>query len=98
MFVMEANGRGRKQGNLEELNLEALSEPCRLLLLASSLNTSKEAIKKILISIDKAPWILSPGANCPFYPSLSAALAPYYIFSDLTSYPVGTSRPILFKQ
>ena len=38
--------RGRKQGNLWELNLEAFLEPCRLLLLGGSLNTPKEALNK----------------------------------------------------
>ena len=44
--VIESSRRGRKQGNLGELNLEALLEPCRLLLLGGSLNTSKKAINK----------------------------------------------------
>ena len=43
---MEVSRRGRKQGNLGELNLEALLEPCRLLVLGGSLNTSKEVINK----------------------------------------------------
>ena len=47
MSVIEASRRGRKQGNLGELNLEALLEPSRLLLLGGSLYSSKEAIKKI---------------------------------------------------
>ena len=46
MSVMKASRRGRKQGNVAELNLEALLEPCRLLLLGGSLNTSEEAIKR----------------------------------------------------
>ena len=46
MSVTEARRRGRKLGNLGELNLEALLEPCRLLLLGGSFNTSKEAINK----------------------------------------------------
>ena len=37
---------GRKQGNLEKLNLEAFLEPCRLLLFRGSLNTSKKDINK----------------------------------------------------
>ena len=41
--VIKASRRGQKQGNLGEQNLEALLEPCRLLLLGGSLNTSKEA-------------------------------------------------------
>ena len=44
--VIKASRRGRKQGNLGELNLEALLEPCRLLLLGGYLNTTKEAINK----------------------------------------------------
>ena len=44
--VDEASKRGRNKGNLGELNLEALLEPCMLLLLGGSLNTSKEAINK----------------------------------------------------
>ena len=47
MSVIEQKGRrGRKQGNLWELNLEAFLEPCRLLLLGGSLNTPKEALNK----------------------------------------------------
>ena len=46
MSVIEAIRRVREQGNLRELNLEALLEPCRLLLLGSSLNSSKEAINR----------------------------------------------------
>ena len=47
MSVIEHKGRrGRKQGNLWELNLESFLEPCRLLLLGGSLNTSKEALNK----------------------------------------------------
>ena len=46
MSVIEANRRGRKQENLGEINLEALLESFRLLLLRGSLNTSKEAINK----------------------------------------------------
>ena len=38
--------KGRKQGNLGELNLEALLGPCRLLLLRVSFNKSKEFITK----------------------------------------------------
>ena len=44
--VIEARRRGRKQGNLEELNLEAPLEPCGLLLLRGFLNTSKEAMNE----------------------------------------------------
>ena len=58
MSVIEASRRGRKQGNLGELNLEALLEPCRLLLLGGSLYTSKETIKRFLILVDVAPWTL----------------------------------------
>ena len=47
--VIQASRRGKKQGNLAELNLEARLEPCRLLLLGVSLNTSKEAINNMLI-------------------------------------------------
>ena len=36
----------QKGQKARELNLEALLEPCRLLLLGGSLNTSKEAINK----------------------------------------------------
>ena len=46
MSVIKASRRGRKQDNLGELNLEALFEPCRLLLLGGSLNTSNKAITK----------------------------------------------------
>ena len=44
--VIEASRRGRKQGNLGKLDLEALLEPCRMLLLGGSLNLSKEALDK----------------------------------------------------
>ena len=44
--VIKGSSRGRNQGNLKELNLEALLEPCNLLLLGGSFNTSKEAINK----------------------------------------------------
>ena len=44
--VIVASRRDRKQMNLVELNLEALLEPCRLLLLRGSLNISKEAIQE----------------------------------------------------
>ena len=54
VFVIAANRKGRKQGNLGELNLEALFERCRLLLLGDSWNTSIEAINKILILVDLA--------------------------------------------
>ena len=54
MSVMEASRRGRKQGNLGEINPEALLEPCRLLLLEGSLNTSKKAMNTLDISC-KAP-------------------------------------------
>ena len=46
MAVIEASRRGRKQGNLGKLNLEALLEPRRLFLLGGSLDTSKEVINK----------------------------------------------------
>ena len=45
--VIEASRRGRRKGNLGELNLEALLEPFRLLLLGGYINTSEEAIKKV---------------------------------------------------
>ena len=51
MSVIEASRRGRKQRNLGEMNLEALLEPCRLLLLGGSSNTCKEAINKNFDSI-----------------------------------------------
>ena len=38
--VLEASRGGRKQGFLWELDLETLLEPCRLLLLGDSLNSS----------------------------------------------------------
>ena len=38
--------KGQKAREFGELNLEALLEPCRLLLLGGSLNTSKKAINK----------------------------------------------------
>ena len=44
MSVIEASRRCRKQGNLGGLNLEALLDPCRLLLFGGSWNTSNEAI------------------------------------------------------
>ena len=44
MSVIEASRRGRKQGDLGELNLDALLELCWLLLLGGSLHTSKKAI------------------------------------------------------
>ena len=46
MSVIKGSRRGKKQGNLEELNLEALLEPFRLLLLGGSLSTAKYAIYK----------------------------------------------------
>ena len=46
MSLIEASRRGKKQWNLGELNLEAFFEPCRVLLLRGSLNTSKEAINR----------------------------------------------------
>ena len=46
MLVIEASRKGRKQGNLGELYLEAHSEPCWLHLLGGSFTTSKEAIIK----------------------------------------------------
>ena len=48
MSVMEGSRRGRKQGNVGKLNLEAILEPCRLLPLGGSLDTSKEGINKKL--------------------------------------------------
>ena len=48
-----------------ELNFEALIEPYRHLLLGCSLNTSKEAMTKILILVDEAPWSLRPGGKLP---------------------------------
>ena len=42
----QSEGRGRKQGNLGELNLKALLEPCRLLLFGVFMDTSKEALRK----------------------------------------------------
>ena len=44
--VIEASRRGRKHRNLKELNLEALLEHCRLLLLGGSLNVFKEVINE----------------------------------------------------
>ena len=46
MSVIEASRGGRKQRSLGEMNLEALLETGRLLLLGGYLNTSKEAINK----------------------------------------------------
>ena len=46
MSVIEASRRGRKKGTLRALNLEALLEPCGLLLLGGSLNTSKAAMNR----------------------------------------------------
>ena len=46
MSVNEASRRDKKQGNLGKLNLEALLEPCWLLLLEGSLNRFKEALGK----------------------------------------------------
>ena len=45
--VIEASRRGRTKGNLGKLNLQALLEPCRLLLSRGSFNTSKDTINKI---------------------------------------------------
>ena len=56
---------GRKHGNLGELNLEALLEPCRLRLLGVSLNTSKEAKIKILILVAEDPLTLRPLGKLP---------------------------------
>ena len=44
--MIEVSLSARRQGNLEEVNMGALVEPCRLLLLEGSLSTSKEAINK----------------------------------------------------
>ena len=41
-----ASRKDRKQGNLGELNLEALLEPCGLLLRGGSLNIFKEIINE----------------------------------------------------
>ena len=68
MFMIKASRRGRKEGNLGKLNLKALLEPCRLLLLGGSLNTSKEAIDKILILFDEAPWTIRPLGKLPPLP------------------------------
>ena len=68
MTVFEASRRGKKQGNLAELNLEALLEPCRLLLLGDSLNTSKEATNNLLILVDDAPWTQRPWGKLPPLP------------------------------
>ena len=46
MSVIEVSRRGRKQGNPEKLNLEALLEPYRLLLSGVSSSTFKEAINE----------------------------------------------------
>ena len=46
--VIEASKRGRKQGHLGKLNVESLLEPCRLLLLGRSFNTSKKPMTKIV--------------------------------------------------
>ena len=64
LSVIEPKGRrGRKQRNLG-----ALSEPCRLLLLGGSLNTSNEALKTILMLIDEAPGTLRPWDKLPPLP------------------------------
>ena len=44
--VIGASRRTRKEGNLGELNLEALLEPFMQLLLGGSFNTSDEAINE----------------------------------------------------
>ena len=49
----------QKGQKVRDLNLEALLEPCKLLLLRYSLNTSKEAINKILILVDEAEFLES---------------------------------------
>ena len=46
MPVSEASRRGRKQGNPGEPNLAVLLEPCRLLPLGGTLNSSKAAINR----------------------------------------------------
>ena len=48
-----------------ELNLEALLEHCRPLLLGGSLNTFKVAITKNLILVDEDPWTLRPWGKLP---------------------------------
>ena len=68
MSVIEASRSGKKQGNFGELNLEASLEPCRLLLLAGSLSTSKLAIHINLILVDEAPWTQRPWGKLPFLP------------------------------
>ena len=45
-FCNRNEQRGQNARGFWEQNLEALLEPCRLLLLEGSLNTSKEAINK----------------------------------------------------
>ena len=61
--VIEASRRGRMQGNLE-----ALRDPYWLFLLGGSLNTSKEAMTKILILAVEAPWSLRPWGKLPPLP------------------------------
>ena len=75
----EASGRDRKQGNLRELNLEALLEPCRLFLLGGSFNASKEATnKKILILVDETLWALRLWDTLPQLPLRPGGSAPGY--------------------
>ena len=66
--------KGQKAMESRELNLEAVLEPCRLILVGDSLNTSKEAVNKILVLVDEPPRPQGPRANCPLCPSLRAAL------------------------
>ena len=60
--------KGENARELGKLNLEALIEPYRLFLLGGSLNTSKEAMTKILILADEAPWSLRPWGKLPPLP------------------------------
>ena len=46
MSEIEESRRGRKQGDLGELNLEALQEPCKLPLVGGFLNTAKVAMNE----------------------------------------------------
>ena len=67
MSVIEANRRGKKQGDLRELNLEALLDPCRLLLSRGYLFTFNKAKNNFDLD-DEAPWTLRPWGKLPPLP------------------------------
>ena len=65
--AIEASRRGKKQGNLRELNLEALLDPCRLLLSGGFLFTSNKTKNNFDLD-DEAPWSLRPKGKLPPLP------------------------------